>query len=59
MDSKTRKIILLVLHILCAVAFGAASVIANEMSSRIMHMITSTLWSMYVGMDIADLIFNE
>lgn len=53
------KIILLTLHIICAILFGITTVISTNMLSAIFSMIASIIWSVCVGMDIAQLIYNN
>lgn len=49
------KIILLVLHIICAVLFGVNAVV----NTNIFSMIASILWSICIGMDITQLIYDD
>ena len=51
----TREIILLVLHILCAVSWAVCSIIAEQKSSRSLYIICTICWSICVGLDIAQL----
>ncbi len=52
------KIALLVLHIVCAILFGICAIINTNMVAAILYMIASVAWSITVGLDIADLIYN-
>jgi hypothetical protein len=47
------RISLLVLHIICAILFGAASIINTNIVTSIIYMIASVAWGVNVGMDIA------
>lgn len=49
----TREIILLVLHIFCALSWAGCSVITDQKSSRIAYIICTVCWSICVGIDIA------
>lgn len=53
----TQNIILLVLHILCAVCSAACSIIADRKSSRISYVICTICWSICIGLDIAKFAF--
>lgn len=53
------KIALLVLHIVCAILFGICAVISTNMISEIGHIIASIAWSVCVGMDIVQLIYER
>lgn len=53
------KIVLLILHIVCAILFGITTVISTNMLSAIFSMIASIMWSVCVGMDIAQLIYKN
>lgn len=50
------KIVLLVLHIVCAVLFGVNAVMTTDMLRAILSTINSVLWGVCIGVDIVRLI---
>lgn len=52
------KIVLLTLHILLAMMFGAFSIENTDKIFAALNMAISTCWSVCVGMDIAQIAFE-
>ena len=52
------KIVLLILHIICAVLMGIGAIIAPHILPRILYTLTCSLWSVCAGMSITRLIFD-
>lgn len=50
-----KVIVMLVLHILCVVAWIVCSAITDNKTSRVLYTIGSVLWAICVGIDIAQL----
>jgi hypothetical protein len=50
------KITVLILHIVCAVLFGACAVIHTNMISEALNILASISWSICIGMDIENII---
>lgn len=50
------KIVLMVLHIVCAVVFGVCAIMNTNMVGAILNMVASVLWSICAGMDVAQMI---
>ena len=54
-----KVVILLILHIVCAILFGICAVNATDTTNEILNTITCALWSVCIGMDIIQLIYNK
>ena len=52
------KIVLLILHIICAVLMGICAITTPHIVSKIVYTLTCSLWSVCVGMGITRLIFD-
>lgn len=52
------RIVLLIVHIICAVLMGICAIIAPHIVPKILYTLTCSLWSVCVGMGITRLIFD-
>lgn len=50
------KVVLLILHIMCAISFLTLSHLVDTTTSQILYTITGGIWSICVGIDIAQLV---
>lgn len=50
-----RDIIILILHIACAIIWAACSIMANIKSQKIMYAVCAALWGICVVLDIVKL----
>ncbi|MBO5828832.1 MAG: hypothetical protein J6R59_10345 [Paludibacteraceae bacterium] len=53
------KIALLVLHIVAAIFFGVCAVINTNIVTESCYVFASAMWSICIGMDIANLILSN
>lgn len=57
---KTKmKIAILVLHIMCVIAFGLCAIVATNTLATILYTVCAALWCVNVGIDIATLVHNN
>lgn len=52
------KVIMLILHIICVILFGIHAVNATNMTAQISYTISVAMWSICIGMDISQLIYD-
>jgi hypothetical protein len=52
------KVLILILRIFCVLFFGACVILADNLISQILYLISTSMFGVCVGMDISNIIFN-